>query len=113
MIFPGEAAQACPGVVGLCARHPCSFTRRRWRGCSWARLLLWLVWRRGWLKRPGAIVGLFLAGYGTARFLVEFVRQADAQFITARQPAGRTAVGGCGLTMGQLLSLPMIAVGLG
>jgi len=57
---------------------------------------------------------VFFAGYGSARFLVEFVRQPDAQFISPGNPLGLALhLGGYGLTMGQLLSLPMIAFGLG
>jgi phosphatidylglycerol:prolipoprotein diacylglycerol transferase len=76
-------------------------------------VVMWLVWRRGWLRRPGAVMGVFLAGYGLGRFAVEFVRQPDAQFVDAGNPLGLALhVGGYGLTMGQILSLPMIAAGL-
>ena len=45
--------------------------------------------------------------------MVEFVRQPDAQFITNGNPLGLAwQIGGYGLTMGQILCLPMIAVGL-
>jgi phosphatidylglycerol:prolipoprotein diacylglycerol transferase len=72
-----------------------------------------LAFQRGWLKRPGALLGLFLLGYGLARFVVEFFRQPDAQFISEGNPIGLALhVGGYGLTMGQLLSLPMIAAGV-
>lgn len=58
-------------------------------------------------------MGVFLVGYGVARFLVEFVRQPDAQFVSEGNPVGLALHwGGWGLTMGQLLSLPMIAAGL-
>jgi phosphatidylglycerol:prolipoprotein diacylglycerol transferase len=41
------------------------------------------------LKRfPGRVMGVFLAGYGVARFVVEFVRQPDAQFISEGNPLG-------------------------
>jgi phosphatidylglycerol---prolipoprotein diacylglyceryl transferase len=76
-------------------------------------LLTTLAFRRGWLKRPGAIMGLFLIGYGFARFLVEFVRQPDVQFISEGNPLGLALqVSGYGLTMGQILTLPMLAAGL-
>jgi hypothetical protein len=56
---------------------------------------------------------MFFVIYGLSRFAVEFVRQPDAQFVTPRQPLGlRLADRGYGLTMGQILSLPMIALGL-
>lgn len=111
--FPGEAAQTCAGVVGACARHPSQLYEAAMEGLILGALLLFVVWRRGWLAWPGRTVGLFLAGYGLARFLVEFVRQPDAQFVSAGNPLGLAwHMGGWGLTMGQILSLPMIAVGL-
>ena len=59
------------------------------------------------------IAGVFFAGYGLARFAVEFVRQPDAQFVSDGNPLGLAwQVGGYGLTMGQVLCLPMLALGL-
>ena len=54
-------------------------------------------------NRPGTLIGLFFIGYGLARSTVEFFREPDAQlgFLFA------------GATMGQLLSLPMIGIGIG
>ncbi|AZL59811.1 prolipoprotein diacylglyceryl transferase [Tabrizicola piscis] len=113
VIFPGEAAQTCQGVVGLCARHPSQLYQAALEGLLLAIVLIWLAFRRGWLKRPGAIMGVFLLGYGLARFAVEFVRQPDAQFVSEGNPIGLALhIGGYGLTMGQVLSLPMIAAGL-
>jgi len=113
VIFPGEAAQACAGVVGTCARHPSQLYQAALEGLLLLVVLTWLAFRRGWLKRPGALMGLFLAGYGTARFVVEFFRQPDAQFVSDGNPVGLALHwAGHGLTMGQLLSLPMIAAGL-
>ena len=113
VIFPGEAAQFCPGIEGLCARHPSQLYQAALEGLLLALVLSWLAFRRGWLKRPGALMGLFLVGYGLARFLVEFVRQPDAQFVGPGNPVGWALhFGGYGLTMGQILSLPMIAAGL-
>ena len=60
------------------------------------------------LARPGALAGVFLFGYATARFLVEFTRQPDAQFAGPGNPLG-TVLGP--LTMGQLLSLAVVAGG--
>jgi phosphatidylglycerol:prolipoprotein diacylglycerol transferase len=58
-------------------------------------------------------MGAFLAGYGAARFIVELARQADPQFITPENPLGHVIAlsPALGLSMGQLLSLPMILVG--
>ncbi|WP_137111643.1 prolipoprotein diacylglyceryl transferase [Rhodobacter sp. SY28-1] len=113
VIFPGTAAQTCPQLVGLCARHPSQLYQAALEGLLLALVLFWLAFRRGWFKRPGALMGVFLVGYGLARFLVEFVRQPDAQFVSEGNPVGLALHwGGWGLTMGQLLSLPMIALGL-
>ena len=113
VIFPGLDAQDCPGIIpGLCARHPSQLYEAGLEGLALG-LLLWLLVRRGALKRPGIVTGVFLMGYGAARFAVEFVRQADAQFITPDNPLGHALqVGGFGLSMGQILSLPMILAGL-
>jgi phosphatidylglycerol:prolipoprotein diacylglycerol transferase len=51
----------------------------------------------------GAVSGLFLLGYGLFRFMVEFVRVPDPQY-------GYLAFNW--LTMGQVLSLPMILLGI-
>jgi phosphatidylglycerol---prolipoprotein diacylglyceryl transferase len=111
--FPGEAAQFCPGVVGICARHPSQIYEAILEGLVLGAVLMWLGWRRGWFKTPGRLMGMFMIGYGAARFMVEFVRQPDPQFISEGNPLGLAwQIDGYGLTMGQALSLPMIAVGL-
>ncbi len=108
--FPGEAA-LCGGVI--CGRHPSQIYEAALEGLILGALVLWAVWRGGWLARPGRVMGLFIAGYGIARFMVEFVRQPDAQFVTDGNPLGLAwQIDGWGLTQGQALSLPMIAVGL-
>ncbi len=113
VIFPGTAAQNCPGVEGLCARHPSQLYEAGLEGLLLGMVLLWLVFARNWLKKPGAVCGLFLAGYGAARFFVEFFRVADVQFITPDNPGGRVFfIGDFGLSMGQVLSLPMLFFGL-
>ncbi|MBY0352417.1 prolipoprotein diacylglyceryl transferase [Tabrizicola sp.] len=113
VIFPGTAAQTCPEVVGICARHPSQLYQAALEGLLLALVLLWLAFRRGWFKRPGALMGVFLVGYGIARFVVEFVRQPDVQFVSPGNPIGwAVQAGDFGLTMGQLLSLPMIAAGV-
>lgn len=113
VVFPGPAAQNCPDVVGLCARHPSQLYEAALEGLLLGGLLLWMVYRRGAFRAPGRVLGTFLAGYGASRFVVEFFRQPDAQFVTPDNPLGLAwYVGGYGLTMGQLLSLPMVALGL-
>ena len=111
--FPGAAAQDCPGVEGICARHPSQLYEAGLEGLILGGLLIWLVWRKGALKKPGYVAGTFFAGYGVSRFFVEFFRQPDAQFITQGNPLGLAwHVNGWGLTMGQCLSVPMILLGL-
>lgn len=113
VIFPGTAAQTCEGITGLCARHPSQLYQAALEGFLLLAVLLWLAFRRDWFRRPGALMGVFLAGYGIARFVVEFFRQPDAQFVSPGNPIGwALQIGEFGLTMGQLLSLPMIAAGL-
>jgi len=113
VVFPGERAQDCPGVEGLCARHPSQLYEAGLEGLVLLIVLLWLVFGRRWLKTPGAVMGAFLAGYGLARSFVELFRQADAQFVTDTNPLGYVwQLGGAGLSMGQVLSLPMILLGL-
>lgn len=65
-------------------------------------ILCFIAIRLGGLKSPGLVGGLFTAGYGIARFLAEYVRAFDVQV---------GLIGGF-ITMGQLLSLPMILAGL-
>lgn len=111
--FPGDAAQTCPGITDICARHPSQLYEAMLEGLILFAILTWVIWRKGWLKQPGGVAGLFFAGYGLGRFVVEFVRQPDAQFVTADNPLGLALqIGGYGLTMGQILSLPMIAAGV-
>ncbi|MGR3802385.1 prolipoprotein diacylglyceryl transferase [Marinibacterium profundimaris] len=113
VVFPGPRAQECPGVKGLCARHPSQLYEAGLEGLLLGLLLIVLVWRRDALKAPGLVCGVFFTGYGAARFFVEFFRQPDPQFVSDGNPLGLAwQVGGYGLTQGQALSLPMIAVGL-
>jgi phosphatidylglycerol:prolipoprotein diacylglycerol transferase len=110
--FPTNAAQYCPDVIDLCARHPSQLYEALLEGLILGALLLWMAWRRDAYKTPGLIAGTFFAGYGIARFIVEFARQPDAQFVSAGNPLGLAfEMGGYGLTMGQILSIPMVLIG--
>ena len=112
VVFPGEAAQTCPGIVGPCARHPSQLYEAGLEGLLLGLILLVPV-RAGGLRRPGLAFGVFLSGYGLARMFVELFRVADAQFITPDNPLGHVLGGPViGLTMGQTLSLPMVLIGL-
>ncbi len=111
--FPTQAAQYCPDIAGICARHPSQLYEALLEGLVLGGLLIWMVWRRDALKHQGLLTGVFLAGYGVARFMVEFFRQPDAQFISDGNPLGLALqAGGYGLTMGQLLCVPMVLVGV-
>jgi phosphatidylglycerol:prolipoprotein diacylglycerol transferase len=110
--FPGEAAQDCPGVQGLCFRHPSQLYEAGLEGLLLGSLLILLAFRWGALRRPWLLTGVFVAGYGVGRFLIEFVRQPDAQFVSPGNPLGLALQwDGWGLTMGQVLTLPMILAG--
>nr|WP_269844256.1 prolipoprotein diacylglyceryl transferase family protein [Rappaport israeli] len=63
--------------------------------------MLWLYSAKP--RYRGQVSGLFLLGYGVFRFLIEFVREPDSHLHDLAQNW---------LTMGQLLSLPMIIGGL-
>ncbi len=113
VIFPGDAAQFCPGVEGLCARHPSQLYEAAIEGLFLLILLAVMAFRGGALKRPWLLSGTFFLVYGIGRFLVEFVRQPDAQFVSPGNPLGLALhIDGWGLTMGQILSLPMILAGI-
>ena len=67
-------------------------------------ILAILIWRFKKLRQPGFIGGIFLVGYAVGRILVEFVRIPDVQL--------GYFFGTSWITMGMMLSLPVIAVGL-
>lgn len=87
-----------PQVDNL-ARHPSQLYQFALEGV----VLFILLWWYSSKPRPvGAVSGLFLIGYGSFRFLVEFTREPDS-FL------GLLSLG---LSMGQWLSLPMVVVGI-
>ncbi len=118
VLFPDPQAQICPpGFAEPCLRHPSQLYEAGLEGLLLFLVIAWGIWFRGWLKRPGTVIGVFLLGYGLARTFVEGVRQGDLQFVSEANPwghiirLGETAEA-FGLTMGQLLSLPMVVAGL-
>lgn len=113
VMFPGEGAVCPADWTAVCARHPSQLYEAALEGLALFLVLLFAI-RRGALARPGRVFGLFLIGYALSRMVIELFRQADAQFVTAENPAGHVIAfaGGWGLTMGQILSLPMLALGL-
>lgn len=111
--FPGEAAQSCATATQACGRHPSQLYEASLEGLLLGILLMVMMMRFGALKKAWLLTGTFLAGYGIGRFIVEFARQPDAQFVSPGNPLGLAYhVNGWGVTMGQTLSLPMIIVGL-
>ncbi len=110
VVFPN--APCPPGWPEACARHPSQLYEAGLEGLVLGLGLFWAI-RRGALARRGLVTGLFLAGYGAARAFVEGFRQADTQFIGPGNPLGHVVrLGEAGLTMGQVLSLPMLLAGL-
>ncbi|MFZ5594698.1 MAG: prolipoprotein diacylglyceryl transferase [Pseudomonadota bacterium] len=94
MVFPSPQAGELP-------RHPSQLYQAFLEGMV-LFLILWFFSRK---PRPAmAVSGMFLIFYGLFRFIVEFVREPDAQL-------GYLAFGW--LTMGQVLSTPMILGGVG
>jgi phosphatidylglycerol:prolipoprotein diacylglycerol transferase len=113
VLFPGQAAQACATALEPCVRHPSQLYEAGLEGLLLGTILILLAFRFGGLKKPWLLSGVFFMGYGIARFLVEFVRQPDAQFVSVGNELGLAFhINGVGLTMGQTLTLPMILVGL-
>jgi len=91
MVFP---------TGGPLARHPSQLYQFALEGLALLIILNWFIRK----PRPvGAVSGLFLMMYGIFRILVEFVRQPDAQLGFYFE----------WLTMGQILSLPMVLLGAG
>lgn len=89
---------------GALPRHPSQLYEAGLEGLALAAILLLLFWKTAVRLRPGLLGGVFLAGYGFARFTVEFFREPDAQL---QEFALRT-----GMSMGQWLTIPMILIGL-
>jgi hypothetical protein len=87
-------------------RHPSQIYQLLLEGLI---LLLFLLWFRRRVKRTGMVAAAFFAGYPLMRFIGEFFRQPDVQFQTVGNEMGTVFLG---LSMGQLLSLAMAAVGL-
>jgi len=89
----------CP--AGTIARHPSQLYEAALEGVVLA-VILWLAIFKGrLLAKPGYITGIFLFGYGLARASLETVRQPDAGL--ENLPLG--------LTMGMMLSIPMMVIG--
>ncbi len=92
MIFPNG---------GPLPRHPSQLYEASLEGIV-LFVILGILLRAGALKRPGVLTGAFALGYGMARITGELFREPDVQlgFLWG------------GLTMGMLLSIPLILVGI-
>ncbi len=90
MIFPH---------IDALPRHPSQLYEALLEGVVLGALLLWFSRKQ---HPVGAMSALFLMGYGTMRFLVEFTREPD-DFLGLLT---------FGLSMGQWLSLPMVILGV-
>jgi len=92
MVFP---------TGGPFPRHPSQLYEAFLEGLVLLAVMMVLVFRTRLRERPGFIGGAFLVGYALARSFCELFREPDANlgFLWG------------GITMGQLLSLPMIVVG--
>lgn len=104
----GKASEAPWAIIfpagGEVPRHPSQLYEAALEGLVLGAILWLAFWKTRARYQPGMLVGIFLLGYGIARFTVEFFREADAQLM---EFAART-----GLHMGQWLTLPMIIGGL-
>src|SRR5712675_1622833 len=92
MVFPNG---------GPLPRHPSQLYEAALEGLLLFAVLFVLI-RCGALKRPGTIIGAFALGYGMIRMFCELFREPDAQLGFLWQ----------GLTMGMLLSLPLMLAGI-
>ena len=92
VIFPGSDGQP---------RHPSQIYEALLEGLA-VFVLLQIAARRGALRRPGIITGLFAASYGAARIFCEFFRDPDPRLEDL----------GHGLTMGMVLSAPLVIIGI-
>jgi phosphatidylglycerol:prolipoprotein diacylglycerol transferase len=110
--FPGIGS-LCPAdwPHDPCARHPTQLYEAALEGLALG-LILWALARRGALRRPWLVTGWFFTLYAAARMTVELWRVPDDQFLAAHPKGHVLSFGDFGLTMGQTLSLPMLALGL-
>lgn len=93
MVFPNG---------GPLPRHPSQIYEALLEGLVLFLVLSWFAYRPGIFERRGFLAGVFLIGYGIARPVAELFREPDAHigFLTI------------GTTMGQWLSLPLLAIGI-
>jgi phosphatidylglycerol:prolipoprotein diacylglycerol transferase len=91
-----------PNAPDRLPRHPSQLYEAALEGLALFLILRWGTHRAKWLPRQGALLGLFMAGYGVFRIALENVRNPDEGM--PNFPLG--------LTMGMILSIPMVLIGL-
>jgi phosphatidylglycerol:prolipoprotein diacylglycerol transferase len=93
MVFPNGGPEP---------RHPSQLYEAGLEGLVLLAVMLWFAFKPYQPESRGTLGGIFLIGYALARIVAEFFREPDAHlgFLAG------------GITMGQLLSLPMLAVGI-
>lgn len=89
---------------GPFARHPSQLYEAGLEGIVLLLVLAALIFGIKALKTPGLVAGVFVMGYGFSRTFVEFFREPDAQL--------GYLMGTNWLTMGMVLSTPMVLIGL-
>ncbi|WP_208856442.1 prolipoprotein diacylglyceryl transferase [Rhizobium mesoamericanum] len=92
----------CPG--GDFVRHPSQLYEAGLEGIVLLLVLALLIYRFRALKTPGFVTGVFVCGYALSRIFVEFFREPDAQL--------GYLLGTNWLTMGMVLSTPMVLLGI-
>lgn len=95
MVFPD---------AGPLPRHPSQLYEAGLEGLLMIVVMLTLYWKTRARYRPGLLVGVFTTGIASARFIVEFFREPDAQLQRFAEATG--------LSMGQWLTIPLILLGL-
>jgi phosphatidylglycerol:prolipoprotein diacylglycerol transferase len=88
-------------VAGLSPRHPRQLYEATLEGLALFLILRLATHRGQWLRRPGAVTGLFLTCYGVFRIALENVRVPDDGLRDLP----------LGLTVGMMLSAPMVLAG--
>jgi phosphatidylglycerol---prolipoprotein diacylglyceryl transferase len=85
-------------------RHPSQLYEAVFEGLVMAMILWPLFWKTDARYKPGFLFGCAALIYGTARFVIEYFRQADTHL--------QWLVDSTGFSMGQYLTMPMILLGL-
>ncbi len=97
-------AMVFPDAQDALARHPSQLYEAALEGLLMIIIMLLLFWKTRARYRPGLLTGTFVAGIAAGRFVVEFYREPDEQLLEFAMRSG--------LSMGQWLTLPLIALGL-